>query len=96
MIFVGSCTNPVCLATEVGPREPPAIHHRAPANTYTWTIDHMQVGVRWQPFAGRPRNNAYDASRPVIAKNSSYVQFWMSWAALEPSQKNTDYTNSPS
>ena len=96
VIFIDACTNPVCLAKEVGPREPTAIHHRAPASTYTWTIDHMQVGVRWQPFAGRPGNNAFDASRPVIAKNSSYVQFWMSWAALEPSQKNTDYTNSPS
>ena len=51
---------------------------------YVWTTEHMQVGVRWQPFVGRPGNNAYDAQRPVIAQDSSYVQFWMAWPALEP------------
>ncbi len=63
---------------------------------YAWTIDHLQVGVRWQPFNGRPQNNAYDATRPVIAKDSSYVQFWMAWSALEPTKKNTDYAKHPS
>ena len=65
-------------------------------NEYVWTTDHMQVGVRWQPFAGRPNNNAYDAQRPVIARDSSYVQFWMAWSALEPTEANTDYLNHPS
>ena len=65
-------------------------------NEYVWTTDHMQVGVRWQPFAGRPGNNAYDVHRPVIAQDSSYVQFWMAWSALEPTEANTDYLNQPS
>ena len=63
---------------------------------YVWTTDHMQVGVRWQPFVGRPGNNAYDAQRPVIAQDSSYVQFWMAWPALEPTEANKDYVNKPS
>jgi hypothetical protein len=63
---------------------------------YTWTTDHLQVGVRWQPYSGRPQNNAYDVTRPVIATNSSYVQFWMAWSALEPTRKNTDYRKHPS
>jgi hypothetical protein len=60
---------------------------------YEWTTDHMQVGVRWQPFAGRPANNAYDAMRPVIAEESSYSQFWVSWPAVEPLERHTDYVN---
>jgi len=60
---------------------------------YEWTTDHMQVGVRWQPFASRPANNAYDAARPVLAEDSSYAQFWVSWAAMEPQEINTDYEN---
>ena len=63
---------------------------------YVWTTDHMQVGVRWQPFSGRPENNSYDARRPVIAQDSSYVQFWMAWPALEPTEVNTDYLSHPS
>lgn len=59
---------------------------------YEWTPDHMHVGVRWQPF-GRPANDAYDAKRPVIAKDSSYVQFWVSWGSMEPERENTDYRN---
>ena len=63
---------------------------------YVWTTDHLQVGVRWQPYGGRPQNNAYDMTRPVIATDSSYVQFWMAWSALEPTRKNTDYRKHPS
>ena len=63
---------------------------------YVWTTDHLQVGVRWQPFTGRPQNNAYDVTRPVIATDSSYVQFWMAWSALEPTRKNTNYSKYPS
>ncbi|MCA9269552.1 MAG: hypothetical protein KDA41_13820, partial [Planctomycetales bacterium] len=63
---------------------------------YAWTPDHMHVGVRWQPFIGRPQANAYDAARPVIASDSSYVQFWASWAAMEPTPAHTDYANNPS
>ena len=63
---------------------------------YQWTVDHMQVGVRWQPFSGRPRNNAYDAQRKIIARDSSYVQFWMAWSALEPIEANKDYLSQPS
>ena len=65
-------------------------------NKYVWTTDHMQVGVRWQPFSGRPENNSYDAQRPVIAQDSSYVQFWMAWPAIEPTEANTDYLSHPS
>ena len=60
---------------------------------YEWTTDHIQVGVRWQPFAGFLENNAYDARRPVIAQESGYAQFWVNWAAAEPEEKNTDYSS---
>ncbi|MDA7924897.1 hypothetical protein N9B60_05800, partial [Mariniblastus sp.] len=63
---------------------------------YAWTKDHMHVGVRWQPFFGRPLANAYDAKRPVISVASSYVQFWVSWSAMEPTEAFTDYVNNPS
>jgi hypothetical protein len=60
---------------------------------YDWTTDHVHVGVRWQPFPGRPKNNAADATRPVISKDSSYAQFWINWQAAEPRIENTDYEN---
>ncbi len=66
------------------PREPKA------KTDYAWTTNHMHVGVRWQPFIGRPQANAYDATRPVIATDSSYGQFWASWAAIEPTPAHTD------
>jgi hypothetical protein len=62
---------------------------------YTWTRDHIHVGLRWQPF-GREGNNAYDATRPVTAKDSSYAQFWVSWGATERDEQNTDYANTMS
>ena len=66
------------------------------SDSYTWTTDHMQIGVRWQPFSGRPVNNAYDAARPVIAEDSSYAQFWVDWNASEPTEAHTDYRNNMS
>lgn len=66
------------------------------SSAYEWTPDHMQVGIRWQPFPNRPENNAYDAHRPVITEDSSYAQFWVSWAATEPTRKHRDYTGNPS
>jgi len=63
---------------------------RTKAN-YEWTTDHIHVGVRWQPFTGRPEANAYDATRPIVANDSSYAQFWVSWAAAEPTPAHTDY-----
>lgn len=60
---------------------------------YEWTTDHMQSGVRWQPFAGFPANNAYDAKRSVIAQESGYAQFWVNWSAVEPEEKNTNYAH---
>ena len=63
---------------------------------YRWTTDHLHVGVRWQPFIGRPENNQYDALRPVLSRDSSYAQFWVSWAAIEPAAKNQDYRQHPS
>ncbi|MBT6957312.1 MAG: hypothetical protein HN996_02730, partial [Opitutae bacterium] len=65
-------------------------------SSYTWTTDHMQFGVRWQPFAGRPKNNLYDANRPVLSQHSSYAQFWINWAATEPRENNTNYRNAMS
>ena len=56
----------------------------------------MQIGVRWQPFAGRPANNAYDGTRLVIAEDSSYAQFWVAWSATEPTEAHTDYANNMS
>jgi hypothetical protein len=70
--------------------------HTEETSAYEWTPDHMQVGVRWQPFPNRPENNAYDATRPVITEDSSYVQFWVSWAAAEPTRDHTDYADNPS
>ena len=58
---------------------------------YAWTTDHLQIGVRWQPFVGRPQNNAFDAARPVIAADSSYAQFWVAWNAAEPTVADTNY-----
>jgi len=64
-----------------------------PANTgYTWTPEHMHIGVRWQPF-GMPGCELYDANRPLISEHSSYAQFWVSWNAVEPTPKSTDYEN---
>jgi hypothetical protein len=57
---------------------------------YTWTTDHMHVGVRWQPF-GLEKCEVNDANRPLIKEHSSYVQFWVSWNAAEPHEKSTDY-----
>ena len=74
-----------------------ASSHTASSETaYEWTTDHVQVGVRWQPFGGRPGNNTYDARRPVIARDSSYVQFWVSWRAIEPTEDHRDYGRNPS
>ena len=58
---------------------------------YAWTTDHLQIGVRWQPFVGRPQNNTFDAARPVIAADSSYAQFWVAWNAAEPTVADTNY-----
>ena len=60
------------------------------AGAYDWTTDHMQVGVRWQPF-GLPRCDLNDANRPPLAKHSSYAQFWVNWNASEPTEAHTDY-----
>ena len=61
-----------------------------PVKSYTWTTDHMHVGVRWQPF-GLKGCDLYDANRPLISKHSSYAQFWVSWSAVEPTKAHTDY-----
>ncbi|MDH3585083.1 MAG: hypothetical protein OER86_12795, partial [Phycisphaerae bacterium] len=45
---------------------------------------------------GRPEANAFDAARPIITTDSSYAQFWVSWAAMEPTQAHRDYANKPS
>ena len=55
----------------------------------------MHVGVRWQPF-GLPKCEEYDANRPLIKEHSSYSQFWVSWAAVEPHPGNKDYVNNMS
>jgi hypothetical protein len=68
-------------------REAGQLPESAGGRGYEWTTDHMQVGVRWQPFAGFPANNAYDAKRPVITRESGYAQFWVNWAAVEPEKK---------
>ena len=60
------------------------------AGAYDWTTDHMQVGVRWQPF-GLPKCDLNDANRPPLAKHSSYAQFWVNWNASEPTEAHTDY-----
>ena len=62
----------------------------APAFSYEWTTDHMQVGVRWQPSSSRPLNNAYELTRPILAEESSYVMFGLA-AQVEPTPAHTDY-----
>ena len=65
---------------------------QADAGGYEWTTDHIQIGVRWQPFS-QASVNAYDATRPVIAEDSGYAQFWVSWGAAEPTPRHCDYEN---
>ena len=67
-----------------------------PPQRYAWSTDHIQVGVRWQPFVGQAEVNAFDATRAVIAEDSSYVQFWVSWRAAEPQAANTNYASNMS
>lgn len=86
-LFVG------CTTQTGSPRQPAAAPGYGERHDYEWTPGHMHVGVRWQPFDGRPKNNAFDAARPVIAEDSSYAQFWVSWNAAEPAEANTDYDN---
>ena len=56
----------------------------------------MHVGVRWQPSASRPLNNAYELTRPILAEHSSYVMFWVAWPQIEPNAQNCDYQKHPS
>lgn len=84
----GEVNDPACFLDDANKSE------KVPR--YTWTKDHMHVGVRWQPFFSRPLANAYDAKRPVISVASSYAQFWVSWSAMEPTEAFTDYVNNPS
>ena len=63
---------------------------------YVWTTNHMQVGVRWQPFIGKPQANAHDTTRTILANDASYAQFWVSWAAVEPTPGNQNYRRFPS
>ena len=95
-------TSPNLMAQEDGnqpaAQEDPApisefIYDNEQPRDYEWTTNHMHIGVRWQPYGGRPENNAYDAARPVISKYSSYAQFWVAWSASEPTEENTDYDN---
>ena len=91
-IFLVSCSTPP-PEMPVGAEQPAQIG--SPKNkpaSYQWTNDHMMVGVRWQPFGIDP-SDEYDAARPVIAKDSSYAQFWVSWAQAEPEPENKDYKN---
>lgn len=73
-----------------GEAKPAQIDAAKPARRYHWTNDHMQVGVPWHPY-GLAVADAYGANRPVITKDSSYVQFWVIWAHAEPERGNEDY-----
>ena len=71
--------------------EPVAVDaKKANMEPYSWTTDHVHVGVRWQPF-GLNGCDMNDANRPLISEHSSYAQFWVSWNAAEPTAKHTDY-----
>jgi len=91
-IYLASCSTPPPEMPS-GADQPAQIGapKKKPTN-YQWTNDHMQVGVRWQPFGIDPADE-FDSARPVIAKDSSYAQFWLSWAQAEPESQNKDYTN---
>jgi len=82
-VFLAACATPPSGGDQAGtPKKKPI--------SRPWTNDHMQVGVRWQPF-GIDAVDEYDADRPVIAEDSSYAQFWVSWAQAEPHPENKDY-----
>jgi hypothetical protein len=74
---------------------PSLFSQESSVSNYSWTTDHMHVGVRWQPF-GFPKCEEYDANRPVLKEHSSYAQFWVSWNAAEPNPKNSDYSTNMS
>ncbi len=98
LVLTGGYAGGCSLLAEDIPASVPAVSAvpvSRPAS-YAWTTDHMQVGVRWQPFVGRPKNNAYDATRPVFTQDSSYVHFWVSWPGIEPTPAHRDYTKRPS
>ncbi len=89
-LLLASCTWQPPLGP--GEAQPAGIGHPVGKPVrYDWTNDHMQIGVRWQPF-GLTGSEAYDARRPVIARDSSYAQFWVSWHQAEPQPENTDYS----
>ena len=103
LLLIGCCSfvcwSGNCIAFAEDPAEISVPASAAAAGQhadYVWTTDHLQVGVRWQPFVGRPQNNAFDAARPVIATDSSYAQFWVAWNAAEPTVDQTDYATNQS
>lgn len=94
MIFLNTGCHSLSPESSENSTEKASIHKETKTQeNYTWTTDHIHVGVRWQPFGGFPKYNAADSQRPVIAQNSSYAQFWINWHAAEPDVKNTDYKN---
>ena len=94
LIFIFSSCVPVASSNDAAsPKHNQVDHSEQSLNkSYDWTTDHMHVGVRWQPF-GLPGCELYDANRPLISEHSSYAQFWVSWNAIEPTEKSTDYAN---
>ena len=85
----------ICSVLGLQPDSVAAEAIQSKVKSYTWTTDHVHVGVRWQPF-GLVGCDMNDANRPLISEHSSYVQFWVSWNAAEPTEKSRDYKKHPS
>ena len=92
LVFIFSSCIPLASSNDSAVDPPKNSETTLIENKYAWTTDHLHVGVRWQPF-GLPGCELYDANRPLISEHSSYVQFWVSWNAIEPTEKSTDYAN---
>ncbi len=53
--------------------------------SYQWTTEHVQVGVRWQPF-GLKNCEIYDANRPLIKNTAAMHNFGLTGMLRNPIQ----------
>jgi hypothetical protein len=62
---------------------------------YKATRNHLQVGFRWQPYPGRPKNSEHDISLE-LGRVASYASFWYMLVHTLPEEENLDYADHPS
>jgi len=58
--------------------------------SYDVTREHLHVGFRWQPYAGRPKNSLHDINRE-IGKKTSYASFWFRYPETVTQEENADF-----